>query len=305
MKNADGDNVKVTLEEIEGTDNVGATVGRESASEMLPEHEAHVYDKDSIDASVIPLWRECMGELMGTATLLAFGNGVVAQYVISEGGAGSYLAIAFTWGFAVTAGIYVSKGNCPSHLNPAVTLSFALFRGFEWWKAPFYMLSQLIGAMIGAFLVWTVYFPGKDDSFYVQGTAGIFATYPGGGASNLLCFWTEIVGTAMLMFGIFVVGEGRSNEPTMPGHLGPIMVGGIVVLIGMAFGLNSGYAINPARDFGPRLVTMICGWGTGPFTWSDYYFWIPIVGPFIGGPLGCLIYEATLGWHYPKPNKYN
>ncbi|KNC77034.1 hypothetical protein SARC_10497 [Sphaeroforma arctica JP610] len=266
------------------------------------------YDTDSEKATCeeyfdVPLWRECIGEILGTMTLVAFGDGVVGQIVISDGGAGNYTNIALTWGMAVTAGIYVSKGTSLSHLNPAVTFSFALLRQFPWKKVIPYMISQLFGAFVGAVLVWSVYFPGKDDSYYTQETAGVFSTYPAANATNLNCFWTEVVGTALLMAGILTVSEVRSKTPTMPDWLTPIMVGGVVVIIGMSFGFNSGYAINPARDLGPRLVAMMCGWGTDPFTWDDYYFWIPIVAPMIGGPIGSFLYELLLGMHYKRDIK--
>eukprot|EP01134_Creolimax_fragrantissima_P002278 CFRG2278T1 len=244
----------------------------------------------------IALWQECMGEFFGTMVLILFGTGVVAQVVLSDGGAGNYTNIALTWGMAVTAGIYASKGTCPSHLNPAVTLSFALFRDFKFYKMPFYWISQIAGAFMGALIVYSVYFPDREDQIG-RSTAGIFATYPQPDISWLQSFWTEIVGTALLMAGIFVVGENRSKEDTMPGFLGPIMVGALVVLIGMAFGYNTGYAINPARDLGPRMMTAMF-WGREVFEWNDYYFWIPIVGPMIGGPLGCAVYELMLGMHY-------
>ena len=127
-------------------------------------------------------------------------------------------------------------------------------------------------------------------------TAGIFATYPASYLSTSGALIDQIVGTAILMLVISAIGDARNS---VPGNVGPLAVGFLVMAIGMCFGLNAGYAINPARDFGPRLFTALAGWGGQVFTANNYYFWVPIVGPLIGGPLGALVYDWFIGNRFP------
>jgi MIP family channel proteins len=250
------------------------------------------------------LKRELYAEFLGTFVLIALGAGVVAQVVLSNKQNGEYLSINIAWGFAVTMGIYVAGGVSGAHLNPAVTLALAFRRDFPWSKVLPYSIAQTAGAFTGAAVAFGVYraaFNNFDGGVRMiageKGTAGIFATYPQPYLSTIGALIDQIVGTAMLLLVIRAIGDARNNPA---GNLGPVVVGFLVMAIGMAFGLNAGYAINPARDLGPRLFTAIAGWGVEVFRANNFYFWVPIVGPLIGGPLGALVYDALIGKHFLK-----
>lgn len=239
-------------------------------------------------------------EFLGTFVMFAFGAGVVAQKVLSRGESGTTLAINIAWGLAVTMGIYVAGGVTGAHLNPAVTLALAVRRKFPWSKLLPYTIAQTAGAFLAAAAVVLIYreaFTAFDGGVRGMDTAGIFATYPQPYLSHIGALIDQIFGTAMLLLVISAIGDARNNTV---GNLGPIMVGLLVVTIGMCFGMNAGYAINPARDFGPRLLTSITGWGGQVFTANNHYFWIPIVGPFIGGPIGVTIYDMLVGRYFEE-----
>lgn len=239
--------------------------------------------------------REVFAEFLGTFVMYAFGAGVVAQKILSRGESGSTLAINIAWGLAVTMGIYIAGGVTGAHLNPAVTLALAVRRKFPWGKVLPYALAQTAGTFVAAAAVLLVYreaVTNFEGGARTLATAGIFVTSGQPYLSHLGGLIDQIFGTAMLMLVISAIGDNRNNST---GSLGPLMVGLLVVTIGMCFGLNAGYAINPARDFGPRLLTAVAGWGGEVFTTGNYYFWIPIVGPFIGGPLGALAYDGLVG----------
>jgi MIP family channel proteins len=249
------------------------------------------------------LKHELYAEFLGTLVLIAFGAGVVAQVILSNQQNGTYFSINFAWGLAVTMGIYIAGGVSGAHLNPAVTLALAVRRGFAWPKVIPYWLAQTAGAFTGAALVFFVYreaFNSFDNGTRMvlgeKGTAGIFSTYPQPYLSLFGGLVDQIFGTAILLLMIMAIGDARNNAA---GNLGPIVVGFLVMVIGMAFGFNAGYAINPARDLGPRLFTAVAGWGPEVFRAGDYWFWIPIIGPLIGGPLGAFVYDALIGRHFP------
>jgi len=251
--------------------------------------------------------REILAEFLGTFVLIVFGVGVVAQFVLSRSTAGSYLAINLVWGLGVTMGCYVAGGISGAHLNPAVTVALAVHRGFPWRKVPLYALAQLAGAFAASAVVYLTYYEalgqfdgGVRQVLGGQGTAGIWATYPQAFLSTLPGgFIDQIVGTAMLMAVICALTDTR-NAPPGAG-LAPVVVGLLVVAIGAAFGFNSGYAINPARDFGPRLFTALAGWGTEVFRAGNGWWWVPVVAPPIGAVLGGWLYDACIGRRHP-PN---
>lgn len=247
--------------------------------------------------------REAAAEFLGTFVLITFGTGVVAQVVLSGQANGTALSIHLAWGLAVMMGIYVSAGVSGAHLNPAVTLALAARRGFPWRKLPAYVLAQVAGAFAGAALTFLTYrgaFANFDGGVRqvtgAQATAGIFATYPQPYLSLAGGFFDQVVGTALLMLGIFAISDRRNAGPA---SLGPVIVGGLVALIGMSFGLNAGYAINPARDFGPRLFTALAGWGGDVFRAGNGWWWVPIVAPLIGAVLGGLVYDLFITRHHP------
>jgi MIP family channel proteins len=248
--------------------------------------------------------REAAAEFLGTFILIVFGVGVVAQTVLSRGANGSILAINLGWGLAVMLGVYVAGGVSGAHLNPAVTLALAVTRGFSWSKVAPYVMAQVAGAFVASAVVYATYYEaleafdgGARQVLGAQGTAGIFATYPQQFLSIVGGFVDQVVGTALLMVGVLAVTDQRNNAA--PGWLTPVLVGGLVVAIGVAFGFNAGYAINPARDFGPRLFTAVAGWGGEVFTAGGGWWWVPIVAPCVGAILGALAYDLFVSRHHP------
>ncbi|MFJ6567867.1 MIP/aquaporin family protein [Streptomyces sp. NPDC091292] len=240
---------------------------------------------------------ELSAEFAGTLILILFGCGVVAQVV--AGGLGDHDSIAWAWGLGVTFGVYTAARISGAHLNPAVTLALAAFKGFSWSKVVPYALAQTLGAFVAALLVRWNYSEvlAKFDPGHTFKSQFVFSTLPGNGV-NPISEWgalrDQIIGTAILLFLIFAVTDMLNTPPGA--NMGAFIIGLIVVAIGMAWGTDAGYAINPARDFGPRLASFITGYGTA---WRDQYgniyFWVPIVGPFIGGLLGAALYKYLIG----------
>ena len=249
--------------------------------------------------------REVLAEFLGTFVLILLGVGVVAQVVLSRQVAGSYLAINLVWGLGVTMGCYVAGGISGAHLNPAVTIALAVHRRFSWSKVFPYILAQFAGAFAASVVVYLTYREalnqfdaGVRQVAGTQGTAGIWATYPqpflttfpGG-------FIDQVVGTAILMLVIFALTDARNSPPAT--SFAPVVVGLLVVAIGAAFGFNSGYAINPARDLGPRLFTAVAGWGGEVFRAGNNWWWVPVAAPPLGAILGGWMYELCVGRRYP------
>ena len=260
---------------------------------------------------------ELAAELIGTFVLICFGDGVVAMAVaaLNQSGrgtqifaaSGDWLIIGWGWGLAVTMAIYVAGGISGAHINPAVTIAFAARRDFPWRKVPSYIAAQMVGAFLGALLVYIVY-KGAIDSYeranhIVRGTANsvptysIFATFPAKYLGNWLGpFIDQVVGTAFLVGFVFAVVDEFNQPPR--GNLAPWIVGLVVVAVGLSFGANAGYAINQARDFGPRFFAWIAGWGKvalpGDYGNVNTYFWIPIVGPIVGGLIGAFVYDIGI-----------
>jgi glycerol uptake facilitator protein len=257
---------------------------------------------------------EYASEFLGTFVLIMFGVGSVAMAVaaLNQSGrgtqifqaSGDWLLIAWGWGLGVVLGVYVAGGISGAHINPAITLALALRRNFPWNKVPGYWLAQLLGAFAAAALVYANY-KGAIDSYERANkinrgdlnslpTYSIFATFPAGYLHNWVGpFVDEVIGTALLAGVVFAVTD-ELNQPVRA-NLAPFVVGLIVVAIGISFGANSGYAINPARDLGPRLLALIAGWGKIAFP-GDYgnvntYFWIPIAAPLLGGAIGAYMYD--------------
>ena len=248
--------------------------------------------------------REMLAEFLGTIVLLIFGLGVVAQTVLSRQSAGSMLSINICWGIAVMMGCYVSAGVTGAHLNPAVTIALAVHRRFPWSKVAPYIAAQFVAALAASFIVFTAYYDSlaafDGGVRHVTGelaTAGIWATYPQPFTSIGIGFLNEALGTAMLMGVILGITDTR-NSPA-PQGLTPVIVGLLVVAIGASLGFNTGYAINPARDFGPRVFTALAGWGSGVFTAANAWWWVPIVAPCVGAVTGGWVYDACVGHRFP------
>ncbi|EPD62887.1 aquaporin family protein [Streptomyces sp. 7R016] len=244
---------------------------------------------------------ELSAEFLGTMILILFGCGVVAQVVAA--GIGDHDSIAWAWGFGVTLGVYVAARLSGAHLNPAVTVALACFAGFSWKKVLPYSLAQTAGAFVAALLVRWNYTEvlAKTDPGHTIKTQGVFSTLPGNGVlpvSELGALRDQIIGTAILVLVIFAITDLLNTPPGA--NLAPLIIGFLVVAIGMAWGTDAGYAINPARDFGPRLASYITGYGTA---WRDQYgnlyFWVPIVGPLIGGVVGAALYRLFISKFLP------
>jgi MIP family channel proteins len=253
--------------------------------------------------------RELFAEFLGTFVLIVFGVAVVAQTVLSGGTAGSMLSINLGWGLAVTMACYVAAGVSGAHLNPAVTVALAALRGFAWSKVAPYVLAQLLGAFVASVVVYLTYHEaltafdgGTRQVIGNLGTAGIWATYPKPFLSTIPGgLIDQIVGTALLVGVIFAITDARNSMP--PAGLVPLIVGLLVALIGMTFGFNAGFAINPARDFGPRLFTALAGWGGEVFRAGNGWWWVPIVGPLVGGVMGGFVYDALVGRWFPSSGR--
>ncbi|MFD8534341.1 MIP/aquaporin family protein [Streptosporangium canum] len=244
---------------------------------------------------------EMAAEFAGTMILILFGVGVVAQ--VAAAGIGDHDSIAWAWGLGVTLGVYVAARISGAHLNPAVTVALAAFKGFSWRKVLPYSLAQTAGAFVAALLVRWNYAEvlAKADPGHTIKTQGVFSTLPGNGTlpvGTWGAFRDQVIGTAILLLLILAVSDVRNSPPAA--NLAPFVVGLVVVAIGMAWGTNAGYAINPARDFGPRLASFLTGYGTA---WRDQYgqlyFWVPIVAPVIGGLIGAGLYQVMVARFLP------
>ena len=246
---------------------------------------------------------ECSAEFAGTFILILFGVGVVAQVV--AGGIGDHDSIAWAWGIGVTMGVYVSARVSGAHINPAVTIALAAFRGFAWRKVLPYIGAQFLGAFAAALVVRWNYSEvlQKFDPGLTIKSQGVFSTLPGNGSVELGVgmwggFLDQIIGTAILMMVILAIVDLRNTAPMA--NLGPFMIGLLVVGIGMAWGTLAGYAINPARDFGPRLASFITGYSTA---WVDQngtpYWWLPIIAPIIGGLIGGALFKYMIDRYIP------
>lgn len=260
---------------------------------------------------------ELVSEFLGTFIIICFGCGVVAMVVaaLNQSGRGKasfaseadWLLIAWGWGFGVAFGVWVAGGVSGAHLNPAVTLAQAIRRGFPWKKVPTYWGAQILGAFAGGALVYANY-RGAIDSLNMAehvtrgtpdsvATFSIFGTFPAPYLHSWIGpFADQVIGTAFLVGFIFAVTD-EFNAP-VKSNLAPLVVGFAVVAIGLSFGANAGYAINPARDLGPRLVAWIAGWGKvampGDYGNVNTYFWIPIAGPLVGAVIGALVYDLGI-----------
>lgn len=253
-----------------------------------------------------------IGEVIGTAVLILLGAGVVAAVVLKRSKAhnAGWVAITFGWGFAVLTGVYIAGPLSGAHLNPAVTLGIAITSG-DWSHVPVQMAGELVGAMVGAFLAWVAYYgqfkahltdpeivaaPPHEEGLVTEQAApkagpvlGIFSTGP-----EIRSAWqnlaTEIIGTAVLVLAVLTQGLNDSGKGL--GVLGGLIVALVVVGIGLSLGGPTGYAINPARDLGPRIVHALLPLpNKGGSDWG--YAWIPVVGPLVGAAIAAGIYNIA------------
>ena len=243
-----------------------------------------------------PLTAQLIAEFIGTALILIFGAGVCAMVALFANGVpgevvfGGYTNITIGWGLGVAFGVYAAGRVSGAHLNPAVTLALAIFRGFSWRNVVPYCLAQTAGAFAGAALVFLNYRPAFERfDPNLEKTAGIFTTFPAFAGMPAPGFIDQVVGTALLLLLVFAVTDNLNTA--VPEYLAPLVIGLIVVAIGVSFGALHGYAINPARDFGPRLLTVLAGFRNNGLTDNTGVWWVPIAGPLLGGVLGAGLYD--------------
>ena len=227
-----------------------------------------------------------LAEFIGTALLILLGNGVVASVLLKESKSynSGWFTIVIGWGLSVMLAIYAVGIFSGAHLNPAVSLGLAMAGAFHWSEVPMYMLSQVAGAFLGSVLVWLHFKPHWERTPDAAIKLAVFCTAPAirNPLANLL---SEVIATAVLLLGLFFIGANKFAD-----GLNPVVVGLLVVSIGLSLGGTTGFAINPARDLGPRLAHAILPIpGKGSSDWA--YSWIPIAGPLIGGALGAWLYQ--------------
>ena len=234
-----------------------------------------------------------LAELLGTAFLITLGDGVVANVVLqkSKGQNAGWMVVATGWAMAVTVGVYAANATSGAHLNPAVTIGLAVIGKFSWALVPGYLAAQMIGAFLGATIVWLAYLPHWAATEDQGGKLAVFCTGPAIRRpwANLL---TEIIGTTVLVLGVLAILRPENLVPNSGFEKGfaPFLVGMLVWSIGLSLGGPTGYAINPARDLGPRLAhALLPIAGKGGSDWS--YAWVPVVGPIIGGVIGALLFQ--------------
>jgi glycerol uptake facilitator len=263
------------------------------------------------------LFGELWAEFFGCFILISFGDGVVAMLwaLVGSGrssagplqSSGDWLLITWGWALAVCFAVYVSGGVSGAHINPAISLGAAIRKQLPWGKVPSYWAAQVLGCFVGAALVFLVYNQAINHfdqvNHIIKGqpasvaTYSTFATFP---APYFGSVWgpliDQIVGTFFLALFVWAVTD-EFNLP-VGSNMGPFIIGMIVMAVGISFGANAGYAINPARDFGPRIFAWIAGWGRvampGDYLHISNYFWVPIVGPLIGASIASWFYDATI-----------
>ncbi|MHB1394691.1 MAG: MIP/aquaporin family protein [Clostridia bacterium] len=231
-----------------------------------------------------------MGELIGTMILIIFGGGVVAGVVLNKTKSqnSGWIVITFGWGLGVAMAVYAVGRFSGAHLNPAVTIALASIGSFPWAEVPSYIIAQMLGAMIGAVIVWLAYLPHWAATEDKGSKLAVFSTAPAirSFGANLIC---EIIGTAILVLGILAIGANKIAD-----GMNPFLVGTLIIAIGLSLGGPTGYAINPARDLGPRIAHAILPIaGKGDSDWK--YSWVPVVGPIIGGVIGAFFFKIFFG----------
>ncbi|KIK07148.1 hypothetical protein K443DRAFT_217541 [Laccaria amethystina LaAM-08-1] len=248
--------------------------------------------------------RKPMAEFFGVALLIIFGAGSACQVVLSTNpnvtsfARGSFLSINFGWAIGIAMGVWVSGGISGGHINPAVTIAMATYRGFPWRKVPSYILAQVSGGVIGAALVYANYihainvFEGGHH-IRTQATASLFATYALPYMTQVSCFFSEFIATAVLFMMVLALTDKRNGAPT--NGLLPFALFILFVGLGASLGMQTAYALNPARDLGPRLFLAMAGYGKALFNYrNQYWLWAPIIAPVLGAQAGGLLYDTFL-----------
>lgn len=229
---------------------------------------------------------QLLGEFIGTFVLVLLGDGVVAGVSLrkSKAEGSGWIAITLGWGLAVTLGVYASSFLSPAHLNPAVSVGMAIAGKFPWSSVIPYSIAQILGGLVGGIVVWIHYYSHWKETKDKDAILGTFATEPAI-RNYSMNFISEVVGTAVLIFGLLAFTRGQFTQ-----GLNPIAVGVLITAIGLSLGGTTGYAINPARDLGPRLAhAMLPIANKGGSDWA--YSWVPILGPVVGAILGAICFN--------------
>ena len=257
---------------------------------------------------------QCIAEFFGTALLIFFGTGCVAALKVAGASFGLW-EISIIWGIGVSMAIYLTAGVSGAHLSPAVSIALSVFGGFEKRKLPFYILAQVAGAFCGAALVYTLYsslfFDYEQAHAMVRGSqeslelASVFSTYPHAALSTGQAFLVEMIITAILMAVIMALTDDNNGLPRGP--MAPLLIGLLIAVIGSAMGPLTGFAMNPARDLGPKLMTFMAGWGEVALTGGRDipYFLIPVFAPITGACLGAALYRLLIARNLPDAEAAN
>jgi len=282
-------------------DAIPAPVGQSSAE---------VYDQDEDYyppnnwARIREIIREPAAEMLGTMILTLVGCGGNCQAVLSQNTGvssspkGDTVSLSLGWACGVALGAWVAGGTTGGHVNPVITLCMAIFRDLPWWKVPGYILGQLIGAWAGAIIVFGNYFHAIDIVEGKKGgrsltTGSLFGTYALDYMPSANCFFDEFIGTFILLLLVFAVTDKKNSPP--PGWIVPLVVFFTILGIAVAFGMQTGFAINPARDLGPRVMTAMVGYGRQVFDYrSQYWIWSPLLGSICGGISAAFIYDVLI-----------
>nr|XP_048280101.1 aquaporin-9 isoform X1 [Myodes glareolus] len=251
--------------------------------------------------------KETVSEFLGTFIMIVLGCGSVAQAVLSRGHLGGIVTMNMGFATAVVMAIYVTGGVSGGHINPAVSFAMCVFGRMEWFKFPFYVGAQFLGAFVGAATVFGIYHDGlmafADGKLLVAGenaTAFIFATYPASFISLPNAFIDQVLSTMFLLLIVFAIFDSRNMG--VPRGLEPLVIGLLIISLSCSLSLNTGCAMNPARDLSPRLFTALAGWGFEVFTAGNNFWWIPVVGPMVGAFFGGLFYILLIQLHHSDPD---
>uniref|UniRef100_G1NUU1 Aquaporin-3 n=1 Tax=Myotis lucifugus TaxID=59463 RepID=G1NUU1_MYOLU len=246
-------------------------------------------------------------QLLSFLSFQVLGCGCVAQAVLSRGHFGGIVTINVGFAMAVVMAIYVTGGVSGGHINPAVSFAMCLFGRMKWFKFPFYVGAQFLGAFVGSAILFGIYYDGimsfADGKLLIVGenaTAIIFATYPAPYLSLTNAFADQVMSTMFLLLVVFAIFDSRNWG--VPKGLQPIAIGLLIIVLSSSLGLNCGCAMNPARDLSPRLFTALAGWGFDVFRVGNNFWWIPVVAPMVGAAIGGLIYILLIEIHHPNPN---
>ncbi|XP_019350010.1 aquaporin-10 [Alligator mississippiensis] len=257
------------------------------------------------------LVRECLAESLAVFVQMLITLGAAAQTITSQGAKGGYVSSCLAGAVAVMVAIYIAGGVSGAHLNPAFSLAMCVLARCPWWKLPIFTVVQTLAAFLGAGAVYALYYDAiqhySNGTLAVTGpweTASIFATYPAPYLSLQSGFLDQVMGTALLLVGILAIVDTQNKG--IPKGLEPVAVAMLVLALSLSVGSNCSCAINPARDFGPRLFTYVAGWGPQVFRWvtraGHGWWWVPVVAPLVGAVVGSMLYQVLVAFHHsPAP----